>query len=278
MKDNEEIEILDFELEPEKKGTKKKEKKQEVKKTKKVVKKRVVKQKVFLFTLLMTLLVLTSFVTVQYFIGLDVFSIYKEKKIEINNIKEAYTTSKNGRNLTLYEDGTFKYMDLEKIKEGTYQIENNKYTLIYDSSICELNKINDILLSNCSLVMLAEDNDYMMSKNKRISKVLHSINSDEYNKISTAFLTYVNGLPTLEKYPTLKASRVDSINDCFTGNNFKTFTCSINYTVIPNEKNIEKSKWLSNGKVVKGAIKRFNYVTFTNTKNVYKFSKMVSNL
>ncbi len=270
MKDKEEIEILDFDIEPKEKKV--------TKTTKKVVKKRVLKQRIFLFTLLITLLVLTGFVTVQYFMGLDVFSIYKEEQVEISNIKEAYTTSKNGRNLTFYDDGTFKYMDLEKIKEGTYKIENNKYTLIYDSSLCELNKVNNSLISSCSLVMLSEDNDYMTAKNKQISKLLYNVDSDEYNKISTAFLTYINGLPTTQKYPTLKASRVDSISDCFTENNFKTFICSINYTVIPNEKDISKSKWLGNGTINKGAIKRFNYVTFTNTKNVYKFSKMVNSL
>lgn len=256
------------------------EKAEPIKEEKIIKKKRVVKGSSFLIMLLTILLIMTCFISVQYFCGLDLFKIYDNNKTSLNitNIKEAYTNSKNGRNLTFYDDETFKYMDNSKVVEGTYKIEKNKYTLIYDKSICELTKNNNIISSTCPLIMTTEDNDYMTFKNKQITKILYNVDSDEYDKISKAFLTYINGLPTTKKYPTLKSSRVDSLSDCFSINNMKTLTCSVNYTIIPNETDLTKSKWLEKGEVVKGAIKKFHYVTFTNTNNNYKFSSMTLNI
>ncbi len=202
----------------------------------------------------------------------------KDRPVVVAKIKEAYTTSKNGRNLTLYDDKTFKYMDLEKVKTGMYKIEGNVYTLTYDDAICELVKNDDILSSSCKLVMSSEEISYMNTKNIKISKILYNINNDNFTKISSTFITYINGLSITKKYPNLKASKVDSINDCFTVDNMKTFTCLINYTVIPDEVDLNKSVWKENGEIVNGSIKKFHYVTFTIKDNNYRFVKMDTKL
>lgn len=270
--DNQEIEFLDLENgEVEVKNSSKSNS------TKKKV---ILKQNIVLKISIITFMLLAGFICFQYFFGWDIFHIYSKDIIVENktDIKEAYTTSKGGRNLTLYTDDTFKYMDLDKVVAGKYKISDSKYTLIYDNSVCELTKFDKFMYSNCSLVMTTEDNDYMTSKNKQISKVLYNINDEEFNTISTAFLSYINALPVTKKYPTLKSSRVDSIKDCFSVDSMKTLTCSIDYTVIPNETDVTKSRWLSNGTIVKGAIKKFHYVTFNYSDGKYTYKGATSNL
>ena len=105
----------------------------------------------------------------------------------------------------------------------------------------------------------------------------HKKQNDEYNKLTKSFLSYINALPTTNKFPSLKSSRVDSIKDCFSIYDLKTLTCSISYTIIPNETDLSKSIWLENGTIEKGAIKKSHYVTFNNDSE-YKFVKISSNI
>lgn len=241
--------------------------------------KTVIKYKEIIKAICITIGIISLFISIQYFLGADIFKVYEVKKeVKVTEKKEAYTASKGGRNLTLYADESFKYMDLDKVVTGTYKINNNKYTLIYDKSVCELTKVNNMLTSNCPLVMTNEDNDYMTSKSKKITKILYNVNGKDFSNLTESFLSYINAMPTTHKLPSLKSSRVDSIKDCFSTDNMKTIVCSIDYTVIPNETDLSKSRWVSGGKVVKGAIKKFHYVTFENNNGVYKYKSATSSL
>ena len=219
---------------------------------------------------MVAIFVFAIFTTLQYFLGWDLFQIYESKVTpEYKTAVTTYTLSKDGKNLTFYNDDTFKYVADSVVLTGKYTKNAVAYTLTSEKETCPLEIKNQVLVTSCNLLLNQSEID-RKNKETTYQKIFFLKDSTAFSTMSNSFLTYVNGLSVVNKWSTLKSSEIISIQNCYTTDSLKTLACEVNYYVEPSDKNLEKSKWKENGTVVGNKIKKYKTATFKKVKDEYQ--------
>lgn len=248
----------------------------EVKENKKLVRKfslNPLKQKLnitsFKPVLLVALFIFCFFTTIQYFFGWDLFQIYVHKVTpEYKTVSAAYTLATDGKNLTFYNDNTFKYVFDTVVLTGNYTKNNVAYNLTIDKEVCSLEIKNQLLLTSCNMLLSQNEID-QKKKNTTYQKIFFERNVD-FTTMKNSFLTYVNGLSVVNKWPSLKSSEIISIQNCYTTDALKTLSCNVSYYVEPSD-DVNKTAWRENGTVVGTKIKKRKQAVFKKDANGYQF-------
>ena len=152
--------------------------------------------------------VFSIFTTLQYFLGWDLFQIYESKVTpEYKTALTTYTLAKDGKNLTFYNDNTFKYVADTVVLTGNYTKNAVAYTLTVDKETCPLEVKNQVLVTNCNLLLNQSEID---KKNTvtNYQKIFFLKENNAFDSMSESFIKYINGLSAVNKWPTLKSSEI----------------------------------------------------------------------
>lgn len=219
---------------------------------------------------IVAIFVFAIFTTLQYFLGWDLFQIYESKVTpEYKTTLTTYTLAKDGKNLTFYNDNTFKYIADTVVLTGNYTKNAVAYTLTVDKETCPLEIKNQVLVTNCNMLLSQNEID-KKSTMSSYQKIFFLKENKAFDSMAASFIKYVNGLSVVNKWPTLKSSEIISIDDCYTDNGLKNLACQVTYYVEPSD-DVNKSSWKENGIVVGTKIKKEKLATFKKTADSYEF-------